>query len=60
MSNMHLVSYKHNGEWCDTWHSYGVKQSLMKSIWKATMIMHNMVVDGEEGDVKSNSDFWLQ
>jgi hypothetical protein len=34
-----------------------MKQQLVKSIWKATMIMHNMVVEGEEGDVKSNSDF---
>jgi hypothetical protein len=30
----------------------------MKLVWKTIMIMHNMVVE-DEGDVESNSVFWL-
>jgi hypothetical protein len=30
---------------------------IMKVIWKTNVIMHNMVVDDEEGDVEFNSIF---
>jgi hypothetical protein len=29
----------------------------MKLVWKTIMIMHNMVVEDEEGDVESDSKF---
>ncbi len=32
----------------------------MKFVLKVIVIMHNMVVENEEEDVKLNLDFWIQ
>lgn len=34
-------------------------ESIMKSIWKVVVIIHNMVVEDEKDDVKFNSKFWV-